>query len=274
MLDIKARWWWRALRTVLLGVACPLAPALAHDTWFAALPSVRPGDVNLLLGTGNQYPAQEYSVGVAELIHQGCRRGDGPVAPLKLLRDTRTAVLLQSRVVAGDTTALSCWAQLQPFELELPPDKIEIYLKEVNPPDTVREQWKALAARGLPWKERYTKHARIELGAAGDALPSPMAMDIVLDAGLQPVRVRDTIGFRVLRDGAPLAQFAVELRSALSPLGLWVKTDDAGHASIRVPLAGRWLLRGIDLRIAEANPDTWDSRFVTLAFDVGAMPSR
>jgi hypothetical protein len=37
-----------------------------------------------------------------------------------------------------------------------------------------------------------------------------------------------------------------------------------------VPLAGRWILRGTDLRACAERPGTWDSRFVTLAFGVEA----
>jgi hypothetical protein len=39
-----------------------------------------------------------------------------------------------------------------------------------------------------------------------------------------------------------------------------------------VPLAGHWLLRGTDLRLSDTVPDSWDSRFVTLAFSVLQQP--
>ena len=35
-----------------------------------------------------------------------------------------------------------------------------------------------------------------------------------------------------------------------------------------VPLAAKWMLRGTDLRLSTSNPDFWDSRFVTLTFEV------
>ena len=264
----------KILAAALFGCLVATSTAMAHDTWFAALPSSRSGEVNLLQGTGDPYPLQQTSPGVGGLAQQGCRQGSGPIlplTPLKPLRETRTAVLLQAKVAGSG--AITCWAQLNPFEIELAADKIELYLKEINAPQAVREQWAAWSARGLPWKERYTKYARIELSGSGDALPSPISipipigMDIVLDASVLPLRVGNTISFRVLRDGAPLPNFAVQMRSALSPLGLWMKTDADGRASIRVPLAGRWLLRGTELRVSEISPETWESRFVTLAFD-------
>ena len=98
------------LAAALLGCVFVLPTAMAHDTWFAALPSLRPGDVNLLLGTGDRYPLQQYSPGVAGLAQQGCRPGSGPVTVLKPLRETRTAVLLQSKLEGAG--AITCWAQL------------------------------------------------------------------------------------------------------------------------------------------------------------------
>jgi len=75
-----------------------------------------------------------------------------------------------------------------------------------------------------------------------------------------------------LRDGQPLVGVPVELRSDLSPIGFWRQTDAEGRLQITVPLAARWLLRSVDLRPAASKPEGWDSRFVTLAFDV--LPRR
>jgi len=80
----------------------------------------------------------------------------------------------------------------------------------------------------------------------------------------------DSAGFQLLRDGAPLADFAVELRHERAPVGVWLRSDAQGRVQTRLPLAGRWVLRGTDLRPSSERPGTWDSRFVTLAFDVAA----
>jgi len=37
---------------------------------------------------------------------------------------------------------------------------------------------------------------------------------------------------------------------------------------VPAPLAGRWVLRGTELRLSETEPDVWESRFVTLAFEI------
>ena len=131
---------------------------------------------------------------------------------------------------------------------------------------------RACSSRGLAWKERYTKHARIELpGARAARAAAPgLAMDAVPLGDAAGWRSGDSAGFQLLRDGQPLADFAVELRHERAPVGVWLRTDAQGRVQMRLPLAGRWVLRGTDLRPSSERPGTWDSRFVTLAFDVAA----
>lgn len=274
-----------------LPVAAALALSLAgpaahaHDTWFEPLPTTRPGEVPLKLGTGNRFPHHEFTVGEASLRQQGCRRGAGKVVPMQVAGETVQALTLKAR--PGGVGAVTCWAQQQPFEIEIATAAtVEVYLKEVNASPAVRAAWAELQARGVPWRERYAKHARIELAgrratteaSTEAATPTDMAMDVLLDSGLQPLAAGDTVRFQVLRDGQPLPDLAVELQNDQSPIGFWKKTDAEGRVSFQVPIEGNWLLRGTDLRLSTTTPDTWDSRFATLAFRVGpaaaARPQR
>ena len=234
-------------------VACSMA-ASAHDTWFAPRPSGSPNEVALTLGTGNQFPVQETGVGIEYLVRSGCRSDarDRPIA-LQRVDDKPTALWL--RASARSDRPLSCWAQLTPFEVQLAPEKIGVYLKDIQASDEVRRQWAQMSARGVPWKERYTKHARIELQPdAGAAQPVDMGMDVLIESSQRPLRPGQHLQFRVLRDGAPLPDFAVEMRNERSPLGLWRKTDAQGCVSFVAPLPGRWVVRGTDLRLVTANP--------------------
>jgi len=245
--------------------------ASAHDTWFAPRASAKAGEVALMLGTGNQFPVHESGVGFEHLVRSGCRDAQGQAISLQPVNVAPTALWLRAAVRAD--RALSCWAQLSPFEIELAADKIALYLKEIQAPLAVREQWARMSARGVGWRERYTKHARIELKPdAGAALPVDMAMDVLIESPQRPLQQGQTLQFRVLRDGQPLPDFAVELRNERSPLGLWRRTDAQGRVSLVAPLPGRWVLRGTDLRLSDTEPDLWVSRFVTLAFEV-AQPS-
>lgn len=95
-----------------------------------------------------------------------------------------------------------------------------------------------------------------------------MGMDVILDSGLQQVRAGDPLVFQVLRDGAPLAGLAVELRGERPSDSHWQTTDVDGRVRFRAPGRGRWLLRATDLRLSTVRADMWESRFVTLAIEV------
>ena len=257
----------------LVSVACS---ALAHDTWFEALPNAAPGQLAFSLATGNRFPRQEFPVGMEQLVASGCRDAAATVLPMRLLQDRPNALWVRAAVRPG--SAASCWAQLQPFEVEIEPRIVEIYFKEIQASSAVREAWAAMQRRGVGWRERYTKHARIETlrpGAAAATQPVPMTMDVLLRSD-GAVAVDRELVFQVLNDGQPLADLAVEFQSAASPLGFWRRTDAQGRVSFSPPLPGRWLLRGTELHLSTTRPDGWESRFVTLAFDVpaSAAPAR
>lgn len=264
------------LRHVLLACALVSGSAQAHDTWFRPLPQAGGGQaLAFALGTGNRYPLHESAVGIEQLSASGCRRDDGAAAALQRLRDTPAALWLRARALPARIH--SCWAQLQPFEIELPPDKVAVYLHEIQAPPVVHDAWAAMRERGVAWRERYTKHARIEhapRGRSAPAQPVPMAMDVLLqpagdDTGAPvSLALNRPLVFQVLRSGEPLAGLAVELRHERAPIGVWRRTDEQGRVEFTPPLAGRWLLRGTDLRLSEQERDRWESRFVTLAFEV------
>ena len=258
-------------------------PARAHDTWFEARAGARAGQWLLKLGTGEQFPRQAFTLPAEVLRQQACQRAGSAPWPMQVQGMGATALALRATVPGGSgrgqSGAVTCWAELNPLDIVVEPSKVPLYLDEINASPAMRALWRERQARGLPWVERYSKHARIELldrrlggGDPPAAQPVPMAMDIVLDSGLDALQAGDEIRFRVLRDGQPLAGQAIEARNDLSPIGFWLRTDDLGQARLRLPLPGAWLLRGTDLRPSADRTDAWDSRFVTLAFRVNPRP--
>ncbi len=264
------------LNAALLGAALSAlllpAAAQAHDTWFRILPAG--GGARLLaLGTGARFPAQESGISVEYLARQGCSlpAADAsisalvgrPVQPfiqqMRPLRNVASALVLRA-----PAQSRSCWVQLVPLDIEIAPDVVPIYLNEVRADAVLRAAWADIQQRGLPWKERYTKHARIDWGG-GAAQPAPMGMDIVREPSDD-----DSLNFRVLRDGQPLPGLAVEWVSDSVALGIWRRSDAEGRVKVPALPAGQWVVRAIDLRLSTVKPDSWDSRFVTLAFEVPA----
>lgn len=245
-------------RTIAWLFAALLAtPAQAHDTWFERLP----GD-GLALGTGNQFPQQESGLDPRFIATSGCRAAR-IATTLAVAQVSERA--LELRASPGAST---CWLQSAPFTVTLAPDKIELYLREANPSPELRAAWASLHSRGLPWRERYVKHARIELADAPSAAAAPLGLDLAIEHE-GPIEPGQTFAVRVRRDGVPLAGQAVELRSEDSPLGLWRRSDEQGRLTFPALLPGRWLLRAIDLRLSATEPDRFDSRFATTAFQIG-----
>jgi len=277
---------WR-LRAVQLAAVMALAGAhslaAAHDTWFQPLPPTARGEQVLALGTGNQFPKQESPVGVRQLQTSGCRGEGLPATRLRWVADQPAALVLRTALPAPAGSALTCWAQLVPIDIEIDDATVDVYLKEISALPAVRERWAALKAAGKPWRETYVKSVRIELpgnaGADSTATSTTMAidgmgLDVRLDSPL-PLRAGDTLRAQVLRDGQPLAGLPVELRNDLLAVGLWRQTDEQGRIELVLPLAANWLLRGVDLRPAADHPDhpdRWDSRFISLSLQV--LPRR
>jgi hypothetical protein len=264
------------LATLALAL-CLLAPARAHDTWFEQRPAAPAGELRLALGTGNRFPVMEFPLDIEKLQLSGCRSHAHTVLPLLHDGDEAQALRLRTAQPPGGG-ALSCWAQTQALEAELTPESVALYLKEIQAPPTVHQAWAAQRARGLAWTERYSKHARIELpdatGQTSSAAPGGMALELLLLSGPRPLRAGDTAEFQLLSDGRPLAGQALELHGEASALGFWRRTDGDGRVRFKLPLAGRWVLRGTELRPAASADVLWNSRFVTLAFEVGAAPLR
>lgn len=273
----RARLGPRSLIRTAVAVAGLLAAAAAHghDTWFALRSSPSSsGNVVLALGTGNQFPRQEFPIGVEYIDKRGCRQ-DGRDLPLTALANTSTALLL--RVQAPKPGPVTCWAQLVPFEVTLQPDKIALYLDEINASVALRQTWDAMHARGLAWTEHYVKNSRIELPGLGStavepgetgAAPVPMGMDVLLLGPPGAQRSGAPLQFQVLRDGKALPDFAIELRGSTAQGARWLRTDAHGRVDTVAPAPGAWVLRGTALGLSTTNPDIWESAFVNLAFEV------
>ena len=256
-------------KTRLLTTAAALilaaSTASAHDTWFGPLPGPPGQAVRLSLGTGNRFPVSDQGVDDQHFVLRGCRNAEGSVLALGEPRHGDKFSDYATRAL--DAASLSCWMQLKPFDIELTPDRVEVYFKEIRPSDAVRQAWAALRQRGLPFRERYVKSARID-GPQASPLPTGTLMDVLRVAPTAALRVGDVATFEVLRDGLPLAHLPVELISEKSAIGLWYRTDEQGRVHARLPLPGRWLLRGTELRISAEHDAHFVSHFVSYAFGV------
>ena len=251
----------KRLHCWLVGLAFA-GSASAHDTWFEPLPGG-----GLALSTGNRFPLSDLAVDDKYFVKSGCVNADGKARTLDKLRFTDRTTVLRTKDRVG-AEPLTCFVQLQPFDIDLPPDKIEIYFKEIRPSAAVLAAWADLKARGLPFKEHYTKSARIDVGTDGSPQPTGTAMDALRVSPRGALTVGSQAVFQVLLAGKPLPDFPVELINERSPIGLWHRTDAEGRINAKLPLPGRWILRGVDLHLAASDATRWESWFITYAFEV------
>lgn len=266
----------------LLSLAC--AGAHAHDTWFELRTS--PGPAALWLGTGDRFPVLEARVEWPHLQRHGCvpqaelsTRGAAAGRPLVAVtgpagRLTQAIALRLPLAAAGAEGApplpYSCWASLVPFDIEIEPARVEVYLQEIAASAALRAAWAAEQAAGRPWRERYVKHARIELGGT-----SPVAVGMGLEAvviGPTQPRAGEELRLQLLWAGRPLGDQPVEFVNAGSRLGIWRRTDAQGRVALVLPEPGRWMARSTLLRPPPRPGERWLSDFVTLTFS--GLPPR
>jgi uncharacterized GH25 family protein len=269
-----ARPGWRAAIFAALCLAATLGHS--HDSWLSpSRHDAPPGQLVLELATGNRFPVQQFSQTPASVLRSQCVAGNGSELALRALKEEPQ--WLDFAVAAGAEQAppLACWLELRAAQIELEPRIVDVYFAEIKATAANRQAWAALRERGLPWRESYRKFARIELAAMSAASPAQIAaarrpaglgLEIMV-LGEQPIAPGQSLAFQVLRDGRPLPDFAVELISERSALGIWRRTDVHGMLRHSLPFAGRWLLRGTELQLTPASAQTWESRFVTLAIE-------
>ena len=256
----------RALLAAVLVLAG--GTAAAHDTWFEIQPPTERGEKVFALGTGNQFPGYEAAVRLDHVQNAACGDTGGRGVALRWMADEPTRLLVRSTRPLPADTALSCVARLAPAEISIDDATVEIYFQEARPPEAVRARWKQLREQGVRWQETYTKLARIMMSgnlASGD---TSRGLDVKVENSVPVLRVGDSLQIQVLRDGQPLAGQMMEVRSDLSPIGFWRQSDAQGRISFPLPLAARWLLRGVHLRPSPADPQRWESDFLTVAFEV------
>lgn len=270
-----------ALALTLLGTS-----AQAHDTWLVPQPATERGERVLALGTGDHFPLQEGGPPVERIARMACRAPSDklPPWPLRWQGERRDALLLRTTRAVPAALLLDCHAQTLPTDIELDAKLVEAYFAEARPGAAVRERWARQKAAGLPWREVYVKHARALHGAGPHEVPPgakllagatrsddgvTMPLDLAVELPGWPLRSSDSVVVQLLSDGKPLPNHALELRHERGgPVGVWQRTDEQGRLTLRLPLAGRWLLRGVELRAAADGSEGWEGRFISLHLDV------
>ena len=219
----------------------------SHDSWLSpARGAAPPGQLALELATGNRFPVQEFGHSAAK--QAACATAAGARLALRPLREqarwldlaaavpqrASSAVVLAGTGSGGHQRSNRAWSRsTSRRSARRPPiGRPGRHCRHAACPGA-----RAIASSpGSSWGR--TRLAR---------QPAGLDLEIVV-LGNKPIAVGEPLEFQVLRDGRPFAGFPVELVSERSALGIWRETDADGKLRHSLPFAGRWLLRGTDLR--------------------------
>lgn len=255
--------------------------AHAHDTWLMSdRAEVAPKTtVTLDLTSGMAFPALE-TAPKRERVQAALGRLAGRAFAIDDISAGPQSLIFKTQLAEPGVAAF--WVKLPPKTIELKPDQVKEYLDEVSAPESLRKQWTE-AKEPKRWRESYTKHPKTFV-RVGDALtdqswqePVGMFLEIVPEKDPTAVRVGDEFPVRVLQDGKPFADFALNAVSAGENKGETRKTDSAGRVTFRLQKPGRWLLRGTEIRKSNLPETDYESDFATLTLEVKAkrvMPDR
>ena len=164
--------------------------------------------------------------------------------------------------------------ELQSRLVEVEPENVESYLREVHAGDDLREAWEAIAPPRR-WRERNVKYAKsfVRVGepAEGDRswnTPLRFALEIVPEVDPTNLQVGSEFAVRVLRDGEPAIGLVLSYVSDGETHEHVVVTDRDGRARAKLDLRGPWLVRGSEFRRSKYPDRIWDSESTTMAVAV------
>ena len=247
----------------------------AHDTWLIPRTvHVQPGSkTQLMLTSGMFFPRLETSIKPDRIDVARCRLNGNNQEIASLSSAAKALVLTTALNVAG---IASCWVELKPRQLELTPKLVEEYFAEIEADPEIRQEWRNMR-EPKRWREVYVKHAKtfVSVGETHDDSwrePVGMALELVPEKDPTALQKGDDLPVRVLRNGTPMSGFKIGFVYEGEATGAFRSTDAEGRAVFNLGRAGRYLLRGTDLR-RSAKPDLeWESDFTTLT--VQAAPAK
>ena len=245
--------------------------AHAHDTWlipdrFEVAPKTK---VKFDLTSGMAFPALEVGPKPERVEAVKCKLGDRTFDIADISSGPKSLIFKTEFPEPG---VVAVWVKVPARTIELKPAEVQEYLDEIAAPETIRKQWSEMTPKR--WREVYTKHPKtfVRVGDAKDdqswAKRVGLALEIIPEKDPTALHVGDELSFRVLKDGAPFPDFAVNALAAGETKGDTKRTDSEGRVAFRFAKPGQWLLRGTDVR-KSSKPDTdWESDFATLTLGV------
>ena len=260
------------VKTALLAVLLAVS-ARAHDTWLIPdrFEVTAKTSVALELTSGMAFPALEVGPKRERVEAAKCRLAGRTIDISDISAGPKSLVFKTELLEAGIATL---WVKLPPKSIELKPEQVQEYIDEIDAPASLRKQWAEMEPKR--WRELYSKHpktfVRVDDATADRSWAQPvgMALEIVPEKDPTLLREGDELPVRVFKNGAPFPDFSLNAVVGGETKGETRKTDAAGRVVFRFDKAGKWLLRGTDVRKSTRTDADWESDFATLTLEVKA----
>ena len=243
-----------------------------HDTWLMPRRTFvkRHSKMLLDLTSGMSFPLLDTSIKKDRIDVARCRF-KGKVEDIASRMSAPNSLLLEESF--NEAGIATCWVELKPRQLELTEKQVEEYFEEIDASPSVRQSWANMKAPKR-WREIYVKHAKT-FSYIGDtekdqSWSEPVGMSLEIVPGKNPATIKPGAEFpvKILKDGAPLANFPVSIVLGGDPHREFQATDSEGIATFKIKSAGKYLLRGTNLRPSTKPDLEWESDFTTLTIQV------
>jgi uncharacterized GH25 family protein len=251
-------------RIIFLAAAWLGAASLsAHDTWlmperFSATPGAT---LKFDLTSASGFSGPESAI-KPDRVERALFRLGAELSDLTIGAPTEKTLVFITTFSRPGVAVVA--VDLKPKILELGPDKIEVYFREIHAGEALRKAWLAVR-EPRRWRERYAKHTKtfVRIGEpkaedSGWAQPVGAALEIIPERNPTILKVGDALSVRVLRGF--VAEGEVREHVAF--------TDSKGQAKAVLDAPGVWLIHGTDLRRVVSDELEWESDFVTMTVDV------
>lgn len=249
-----------------IGLVAVATTASGHDYWLVpartSAPKHTPIDVRLYRGEALE-PEDERPLEVEKTARFRLLAGGRDQDLLGSAVDGRSPVARVTPEVEGGHLVVM---ERKPQPIRLDAAKFTEYLKEEGLDAVIRrrEELGESKAEGRESYSRYLK-ALIQVGGAHDDTykqPAGLLLEILPEADPAARKPGDTLPFRVVFEGRPLAgaQVTAHVDEGGKIRGQTLTTDAEGRAEVRIDRAGTWLIRLVHMRRAAGNPDAdWES---------------
>ena len=254
----------KALFIILsIGVAA-VSKAAAHQTFLlpAAFQVKAGSGVDISLTSALAFPNREHGPAVDRIAFSKVIVGNNALDDVTF-SEGETALILSFHTEQSGLAMIA--VSSKPRGGEIPPEDVDVYLDEIEAPESVRAAFHALP--DSPALNRsYSKHAKtficIELCGGGKEAESPAGQKIDFVAVDTTQKT-----FRLLYDGKPLQRKSVTIAPATGETSTIV-TNDAGEFQPDEALSGIVMLAAVVLTLPETPDGVYHSDYATLTINL------